>query len=867
MSYVIPSVLVYQQLASSGGVTNATPDLHACVIGPCYSQASYSSSTAADLIKTAAKSVTVTTASTTAASKTVTVVSVAGLSVGDTVLIEGAGASGGTLSAVITAKNGLTLTLDTAAVKTVASAVLTKKGVLSNTSVANTFGLPNVKPGQKVVAADTQIWLNNAKVQPLSTKVRVQASGNVLTVTSASTTATGAAAGFTLTLASAADLVAGDYITVAGAGTAGAALVAKIVDLNGTTATIDRPVVTAVTTAAAAKVNPYVLNQISNTNNIEAGDTISVAYTNAAGNAVVKTSLVKSLVTNGESVTRVTLVDNLPADIGATTTASTTTGSADITVASTTGLSVGKSVRVVGSSFDVTASVLGVAGSVVTLDANLTSTETGVWVYGLGTATIFVQKTFADQLLPLKKPYSVGNNYDLAKIATDYTFAISAGVELIYGPVVSADVHVSYRALRVDLSGSVMEIADPDDLEGTLGKADEKNPLALGVQICLANTVTSVRAVAVESDDVAGYQKALEMVENLRVYALVPLTQDSAITSMFKTHADQMSTAEQASWRVALLNHKIPTEQAIGSFTKDFVASGASIQNIAGKFVLNFPNGNFISDGATPGDLVYVTAGSPVSVVNTYTVTEVLSNQQLAIDATTAATTVSFYVSRKLSKTQQAAFVAATSAGFKTRRVLNIFPDTVGISVGGVTKYLPGYYLSCAIAGMTAGFPVQKGFTNVGLAGVVDLKFSNFYFTRAQLNSMAEAGTFLIVQDTQGGIPYVRHQLTTDMTVLEYREYSAVRNMDFLAYYFRDKLQGFIGTWNITSDTLNTVRQTVISSAELLKGKKVEKLGAPLLDYKIQKLEQDKNNKDQVILELPVSIPYALNYLNLYLIV
>jgi len=49
MSYVVPSVLVYQQLASSGGVANITPDLDACIIGPCFNVVKYDQSSSAAL--------------------------------------------------------------------------------------------------------------------------------------------------------------------------------------------------------------------------------------------------------------------------------------------------------------------------------------------------------------------------------------------------------------------------------------------------------------------------------------------------------------------------------------------------------------------------------------------------------------------------------------------------------------------------------------------------------------------------------------------------------------------------------------------------------------------------------------------------
>jgi hypothetical protein len=199
--------------------------------------------------------------------------------------------------------------------------------------------------------------------------------------------------------------------------------------------------------------------------------------------------------------------------------------------------------------------------------------------------------------------------------------------------------------------------------------------------------------------------------------------------------------------------------------------------------------------------------------------------------------------------------------------MIHVQPDTVGVTVNGVVKYLPGYYLCAALGGMVAGFPVQQGFTNVGVAGIADLKFSNFYFTRAQMNTMAAAGTFLFIQETQGSIPFVRHELTTDMSVLENRELLVVKNWDWLSYFYYDALQSFIGKWNITPDSLNTLRQTIISASELVKGQKLPKIGPPLLDYTIASIAQDPNNKDTVNINLNISVVYPMNYINLFLII
>lgn len=870
MAYVIPSVLVYQQLENSGGVLNSTPDLHACIIGPCYTEVIYESGSTEALVKTAAKSAIRTTGTAVVGSKDVTVASISGFFSGDSIVLEGAAASGGPLAATIVSVVGTVITLDVAVVTAVTDASISKKGLLVNASVPNTYALPNVKPGQKVVAADTRIYLNNVLVSTVATKAEGHSQGNILSITSFATTGAATAASSVVTVASASGLVDGDFVTVAGAGLVGANLSARIVDITGNVLTLDRAVGTTVTTAAVTKNSPMLVNELSNTYNAEAGDTVKVAYTNTASQSLVFSSLVKEVVSSAGGITRLILTDNLPADVSAKTTATTTAASHDVTVASATGITVNGRVRLVGTGFDIYTTVTGIAGSVITLAGDaVPAAQSGAQFYVLNSSTIFVEKGYNDQLLPLNKPISSGTNYNLDNIGDEYEFTINAGSELIYGPIVSADVHVGYRALRTDLSGSVLEIADVNDLAGVLGDPTEKNPLSLGVQLALANTTTSVRAIAIPSDDLIGYQIALELAENIRLYAMTPLTQDIGIINTLKAHCDQLSTPVEASWRVALVNVKTPDEQSVGQYSATFLnaATGITIENIAGKFVLNAANATFLSDALVPGDIIKVVSATPSTSINDYVVQEVVSNQQVVIDATQVATAVSYWASRKLTKTQQADWVSKTSAQFNDKRVINIQPDTCGVSIGGVTKYLPGYYLACAIAGMTAGFPVQQGFTNIGLAGITDLKRSNFYFTRAQMNHMAETGTFLIVQDVQGGTPYVRHAMTTDISVLEYREYLVVKNWDFLSYYFYDKLKPFIGTWNITTDTMNNIRQTVVASAELLKSKKLPKIGPPLVDYNLASIAQNAVNKDNIDINLKIAVVYPNNYTNLYLII
>ena len=439
----------------------------------------------------------------------------------------------------------------------------------------------------------------------------------------------------------------------------------------------------------------------------------------------------------------------------------------------------------------------------------------------------------------------------------------------------SGTVHVQYRALRTDQSSTLLTINDNNDLESKLGVANDDNPLALACQIALANTTTPVRAMSIESDDLAGYTGALQVLEGEdRVYYLVPLTQDESIIQAFVNHVEQLSVPEEGIWRVVIANTEIPSQLFLIGTDSNSVTTGSFVADANNSRALFRDSSNdFITQEVTPGDTITITASSDANVVdNTYTVEKVLDADTIELRDTadtdiTDSATAEYYISRELTNRQQAENVAATAETFGSKRVWHIMPDQVGVNVDGATKYLPGYYLCAGHAGMGAGFPVQQGFTNIGVAGITDLRHSNFYFSRESLAIMAEKGVCLYVQATQGGLPYCRHALTTDVSVLEYREQLKVKNWDFLSYYYKDKLKPFIGNWNITPDTLANMRQTVIASSELLTSRSLPKIGPPLLSYDLRKLEQDPNNIDQVNVELGVEIVSPNNYTNVYLII
>lgn len=744
--------------------------------------------------------------------------------VGDVVSIANAGAGGNTPHvATITAIAGTTFTVTPAAVSTVVAQAVSKVLVSNLNSTTNTL---RAEAGDDIKITYTTVSGTNttftSKLKTVTTTSGTNGSlvqvelNDVLpeNFSTIATIGTVGAASSALTITDGTGLANGDTIQIIGAGSGSTTLESTIAS---------------------------------------GGGTVNITLTTPASTAVTGAAVTKVLKTNGTV-------------IAGSTTIILITGAAAV-------FSVGDRVVIVGAGANGAshiATVSAVAAPNITIDTPTVTQVTGAIVKKINNFQLSVRKVYNNQQMAATKPISGGSNFDTSTVSSNGQVTVNANSELVYGKVMSADIYLAYKALRTDLSGTIQTYEDITDVEGILGTLSDANPLALGLQLALANTTGRIFGIGIGSDDLAGHQAALDLVESQRMYCLIPLTQDTSIISAYKAHVDQMSTPEAAGWRVALINTAIALTQDIGQYSANFVNSNGgnnTITLVSGNYTLTASNATFISDNLVPGDSIQITASTPDTLIGAHKVLQVVSNQQVIIEATTTATAVSYYATRNLTKTQQAAAVAATSAGFNDKRIVHVQPDTVGVTVDGVVTYLPGYYLCCALGGMVSGFPVQQGFTNIGVAGIADLKRSNFYFSKADLNSMAEKGTFIFVQATQSGIPYVRHELTTDVSVLEFRELLVVKNWDFLSYYFYDKMAPFIGSWNITKETLNTIRQSIVASAEQLLTKKLPKIGAPLLSYNIRKLEQDANNKDNVNCELLISVVYPLNYLNLFLII
>ena len=131
-----------------------------------------------------------------------------------------------------------------------------------------------------------------------------------------------------------------------------------------------------------------------------------------------------------------------------------------------------------------------------------------------------------------------------------------------------AKMYVGYRELRTDLS-SVQEIAS-DEIVSTIGRVDERNPLAVGAYIAAANTTNTIQIFGVESDNLAGHTDARnKMTARSDIYCIVPVTDALttstwlSVISMWKAHCVAYAAYDKSKFRVVIGSYdELPTEKA-----------------------------------------------------------------------------------------------------------------------------------------------------------------------------------------------------------------------------------------------------------------------------------------------------------------
>jgi hypothetical protein len=430
---------------------------------------------------------------------------------------------------------------------------------------------------------------------------------------------------------------------------------------------------------------------------------------------------------------------------------------------------------------------------------------------------------------------------------------------------------ISYTARRTDNIDDLIGVETQDEIVTRFGAIAPENPLAFGVWLASLNTDTIVYGTAVKEDEIDDFNNAAEFLEAHEVYSIVPLTQNPGIHQVFSSHVTQQSDEESKHERIVFINRDLFIREtklegddgATDTLGTTFTSAGSDFidSEIAPGMVVKILDGD--GEVTEEARIVRVINGTTVEVVDVPGLTPNLTAQDFKIDT------------KDLDKLEQAQFIRDYSAAFANRRVYNVWPDNINVPYSDDTAGddvfdtsddeadadVEGFYAGCIYGGLVAGEQPQQPFTNLPITGIVGLSHSNEYFSPFQLDTMATGGTFIVVQDVPTAPCYCRHQLSTDVSLIEKRELSITKDVDYCAKFIRNTLRPYIGKYNITKVYLEMLSGIVDGILNLL----IE--DGQLINGKIVDIRQDEDQPDTVRITIDILVPYPANYIRVTLLI
>lgn len=432
-------------------------------------------------------------------------------------------------------------------------------------------------------------------------------------------------------------------------------------------------------------------------------------------------------------------------------------------------------------------------------------------------------------------------------------------------PVVSADVHVSYRALREDKSAEVWQYKKTAELQEAFGldQIVPENIAVYGAYAALSVYPTTTHLLGLPrdymTDELMAYNKSFDVLKtDGKMYAISLLTHSPSVHLAGKAFVEDRSLPENAHECVVIINRQLVTKSIViesKTSAPGLATSGANLK-------LTQVDGAFITSGVVPSMFVNITA--PATHKGRHKILAVSNQQELIIEnlgSLAAVGSVTYFIDKDLQKSEQANVIAAYARAIGSRRVSLTWPDVVEVPVGASPQKVPGYFLNCAVGALTTGMPVHQGFTKMVVALFTKVDHSTKYFDRDQLNAIADGGVMIFVQDILGTTPlYIRHQLTTDRSAIKFQEFSITKNADFIAKFIREQRQPYIGKYNITDSLFDQLKTSGKAIITFLKDRtKLPKIGGIIRSGKVVSVTQDDVNIDRVIEIYALDLPIPLN--------
>jgi hypothetical protein len=160
---------------------------------------------------------------------------------------------------------------------------------------------------------------------------------------------------------------------------------------------------------------------------------------------------------------------------------------------------------------------------------------------------------------------------------------------------------------------------------------------------------------------------------------------------------------------------------------------------------------------------------------------------------------------------------ASAAQAIADRRLSLMYPEIVQVFNGQTNQVFgaSACYLAVAAGALLSSLPIDTGLTRQVLSGFSGLTPAEVQaMTPSVMNTLAAAGLCIVMQDRNGNL-VIRHGLTTDMSALNYREISLVRQADALLTSVQAGMEsaGIIGQ-PITAETPATIQGILTSILE-----------------------------------------------------
>ncbi len=397
-----------------------------------------------------------------------------------------------------------------------------------------------------------------------------------------------------------------------------------------------------------------------------------------------------------------------------------------------------------------------------------------------------------------------------------------------------------------------------EDLKNQFGEPDLDNPLVMGAYFAMLNGATPLYMQAIKSDDDAGYMEATSIWDKYDFYAVCPLTYSDVVISGYHAKAVEFSDPTVAKWKRVVCGKDIPKRKSFYSGDQTKINSVISYVDDT-KFRITFLESIPWNKIVVNKTKFRVISSDPAFLVGEYVVVGFDSNLKTIdcegnIAKNQTITTISFSLENDATTAEQVEMLASYGETYASKLISVVVGD-VYTEIDGVRTKIPTYYAGAGLAGMVEGYAPQIQFNGYPIAGIVKVENTWDRFNEDELSTIAGGGVIILVQDNINSMPYIRNQLTTDVSGLLQRSLSVVKSVDYLKKLLYDNLTTFLKGWNVVDEAIMGIETMILSILRFCSRYRVPKAGSLIIGGNIKEIVASGN---EVSVKIDVIFPKPL---------